>query len=249
MGGSGGAAGAAGSGGGGGANGGSAGAGGNTGGAGGTSGGAGGASGAGAGGGGNGGPDHLPADYQGTPFAVLPIPGTFFAADYDEGGPGVAYCHGNENDCAAGINTGDWYPPGSPMYRPDNVGLCRMNPGKPDNTTEGVPVTDDVYVGYMAGGQWMKYTVEVAEAGTYSIDMFTGAPGNTISLDFGDGITTGDFQLPASPTGNCNCTESYHSWAMNEDLATVTFPEAGTYLMTFTTNGSMNLDTFTFTKM
>jgi hypothetical protein len=179
----------------------------------------------------------------------LAIPGTFFAADYDLGGPGVAYCHGNENDCAAGINTGDWYPPGSPMYRTDNVGLCRMNPGKPDNTTEGVAVTDDVYVGYMAGGQWMKYTVVVAEAGTYSVDMFTGAPGNTISLDFGDGISTGDFQLPASPTGTCNCTESYHSWAMNEDLATVTFAEAGTYVMTFTTNGSMNLDTFTFTKM
>jgi hypothetical protein len=191
----------------------------------------------------------VPAGYQGAPYKVLPIPGTFFAADYDTGGAGVAYCHGNEQNCADGINTGDWYPPGSPMYRTDNVGLCRMNPGKPDNTTEGVAVTDDVYVGYMAGGEWIKYTVVVAEAGTYSIDMFTGAPGDTVSLDFGDGVTTGDFPLPASPTGNCACTESYHSWAMNTNVAQVTFPAAGTYLMTFTTSGSMNLDTFTFTKM
>jgi hypothetical protein len=36
---------------------------------------------------------------------------------------------------------------------------------------------------------------------------------------------------------------------MNTNVAQVTFPAAGTYLMTFTTSGSMNLDTFTFTKM
>jgi hypothetical protein len=45
----------------------------------------------------------LPAGYKGKPFKVQTIPGTIHAADYDLGGPGVAYCHGNANDCAATI--------------------------------------------------------------------------------------------------------------------------------------------------
>lgn len=208
----------------------------------------------------------VPVGYMGTPFKTLQIPGTIHAADYDRGGPGVAYCHGNEADCGAGVFTDDWYPGGSPPYREalggaqvcngaacdDNVGLCRMNPNKPDHFSTGEPVmpADDVYTCYMATGQWIKYTVEVLEAGTYQVDVFAGSPGASISLSFEGTVTAGTFQVPASPTGQCACGESYHSWVQNQNLATVTFDQPGLYLMTFSIESAqLNLDTFTFTKM
>jgi hypothetical protein len=70
-----------------------------------------------------------------------------------------------------------------------------------------------------------------------------------VAITFGGGITTGDIALLISPTTHCGCGEKYHSWAECDSLATVTFPVAGTYLMTLTQVGRFNADRFTFTKM
>jgi hypothetical protein len=207
----------------------------------------------------------VPADYEGTPLKALAIPGTIFAADYDRGGAKVAFCRTGAS-CTDGITTGDWSPATTPPYRPpvpatakicsgaacdDNVGLCRINPNKPDRTLAGVDVTPiDTYVCYSIAGEWLKYTVAVTEAGTYSVGGFMAVPaGGGVNLSFGGGITTGDVALPLSPTTNCRCSENYHSWAQRDNLATVTFPAAGTYLMTMTQVGRFNADRFTFTKM
>jgi hypothetical protein len=213
----------------------------------------------------DGGVNMVPAGYAGTPFKPLTIPGTIYAADYDRGGPTVAFCRSGTS-CTDGIVTGDWAPSNTPPYRPplpatakicsgaacaDNVGLCRINPEKPDNTLAGQPVMPiDTYVCYSTAGEWLKYTVAVTEAGTYSVGGFMAVPmGGGVNLSFGGGITTGDVALPISPTTNCGCGENYHSWAERDDLATVTFPVAGTYLMTMTQVGRFNADRFTFTKM
>jgi len=249
---------------------GAAGSGGSNGGAGGVSGGAGASGSAGSGGGGglpSNAPNNVPADYQGKPFKVLQIPGTIHVADYDLGGAGVAYCHGNAGNCGQGINTGDWRPKTQPAYRPaptpgatmcsgaacvDNAGLCHMDVSEPDNTTAGVLVMpQDVYLCYVATGEWEKYTVQVLEPGTYAIGGQMAVPtGVSVSLDFGNGITSGSFALPASPTANCKCPETYHSWETVNNLGMVTIPAAGTYLMTFKVlTSQFNPDTFTFTKM
>ena len=213
----------------------------------------------------DGGVNTVPAGYAGTPFKINTIPGTIYAADYDRGGPTVAFCRSGTS-CTDGIVTGDWAPASAPPYRPpmpatakicsgaacdDNVGLCRINPAKPDNTLTGQPVMPiDTYVCYSTAGEWLKYTVVVTEAGTYSVGGFMAVPmGGAVNLSFGGGITTGDVALPISPTTNCGCGENYHSWAERDDLATVTFPVAGTYLMTMTQVGRFNADRFTFTKM
>jgi hypothetical protein len=212
----------------------------------------------------DGGVNMVPADYKGTPFKALTIPGTIYAADYDRGGATIAYCHSGAT-CTDNIVTGDWAPSNTPPYRPpipatakicsgaacdDNVGLCRMNPNKPDHTLTGQPVTPiDTYVCYSIAGEWLKYTVQVTEAGKYSVGGFMAVPmGGGLNLSFGSGITTGDIALPISPTTNCGCGENYHSWAERDGLATVTFPAAGTYLMMFTQVGRFNADTLTFTK-
>ena len=207
----------------------------------------------------------VPTDYKGTPFSALQIPGKINACDYDRGGAGVAWCH-DAGNCGAGTVTGD-YPSGAGVYRPllpadaqkcsgaacdDNVGVCRMNPSKPDNTINGqaMPATD-TYLCYSTAGEWTKYTVVVAEAGTYSVGGTMAVPqGNpAFNLSFGNAITTGDIPLAITPTTNSGSGENYHSWDTRSALGTVTFPAAGKYLMTFTQVGRFNADSFTFTKM
>ncbi len=209
--------------------------------------------------------NNLPADYKGTPFTALTIPGRVNTCDYDRGGAGVAWCHDMAN-CSAGTVTGD-YPGGTPPYRApmpanaplcsgaacdDNVGVCHMNPSKPDNTITGQPMPSaDTYLCYSVAGEWTKYTVQVAEAGTYSISCVMGVQvaGAGFNLSFGNDITTGDIAVAATPTANSGSGEGFHSWDDRENLGTVSFPAAGIYLMTFTQVSRINASSFTFTKM
>ena len=84
-----------------------------------------------------------------TPYGGLPwaIPGTIEAEDYDEGGESVAY-----HD------------------------LHRLNLGREYRPSEGVDVggvrnAGGYYVGWIWKGEWLKYTVDVAAAGHYDIDL------------------------------------------------------------------------------
>jgi hypothetical protein len=80
--------------------------------------------------------------YGGTPAA---IPGTVLAENYDTGGQGVGYnvtsVNGTDN-----------------AYRSDGVDLETTSaPGGGNN------------IGWTAAGQWFRYTVNVATAGTYTV--------------------------------------------------------------------------------
>jgi hypothetical protein len=124
--------------------------------------------------------------------------------------------------------------------------------GTPVPQHANMTTEEDTYLSYTNTGQWQKYTVEVLEAGTYSIGALMGTPPNVkITLDFGNGVTTRILALPASPvTPACACDEAYHAWTPVDNLSTVTFPAAGTYLLTLTLNaGTYNPLYFTFTKM
>jgi len=89
------------------------------------------------------------APYGGTPAAV---PGTVQAANYDTGGQGTAYNVTSVNGTAN-------------SYRSDGVDL------------EACTDTGCGYdIGWTAAGQWFKYTVNVATAGTYALSMRLAAP-------------------------------------------------------------------------
>ena len=230
----------------------------------------------------------IPAGYTGTPFPVptghsMTIPGTIHLADYDYGGVGVEFCHSALMPPTAtamacgGFNFDDWRPAGTPIYRPapagdtkicnaaacdDNSGLCHMNNGEPDRDPAGnLIMPQDVYPCYTATGEWIKLTVTVTAAGTYSVGGLMGAPRPdqnatpTVMLDFGTvngtDITTGVFTVPPSECDpNTGCTEGYHVWQTDNAMGMVTFPSAGTYVMTFNLVSSfLNADYFVFTKM
>jgi hypothetical protein len=168
-----------------------------------------------------------------------------------------------------------------PIYRQDsdNAGLSHMNAAPDDyaatgptwiSTAQGPSLTgpvaqagtpvpqdanatkeQDVYLSHTDSGEWVKYTVQVLQAGKYAVGGFMAVPPTTtFSLTFGNGITTNTFAVPASPCTWAGCPSTFHSWAVLSNLATVTFPVAGTYLMTFTiVNNAANPNYFTFVKM
>jgi hypothetical protein len=111
-----------------------------------------------------------------TPFGgtPAPLPGTIQAENFDEGGQHVAYF-----DTTAGNSGG--------AYR---------------NTDVDIQATSDVgggyNVGWMAVGEWLKYTVNVASAGTYTIEVRVAAlrQGGTFHIEV-DGVDkTGPMTIP-----------------------------------------------------
>ena len=151
--------------------------------------------------------------YGGTAAAV---PGTVQAENYDTGGQGVAYN-------ATSVNgTGN-------SYRSDGVDL--------ETTTDTGGGYD---LGWTAAGQWFKYTVNVATAGTYTVGLRLAAP---------SAVTDALHIASASGTnlsGNVNApaTGGYQAWTTVN--VSVTLP-AGTQTLTVDQdNAGWNINYLTF---
>jgi hypothetical protein len=130
--------------------------------------------------------------YGGSPHA---IPGIIQAEDYDQGGEGVAY-----HDSDVGNSGGS--------YRP----------------AEGVDVkaTTDGGGGYVVGwvesGEWLEYTVDVAQAGTYLLEIRVGSAesGGVCHLEFEGVDKTGGIACP-----NTGSWDAYQTVSVdNVDLDT-----------------------------
>ena len=93
--------------------------------------------------------------YGGTAAAV---PGTVQAANYDTGGQGVAY---NVTSANGSANS----------YRSDGVDLETTA-----DTQDTSPAGGAYDLGWTTAGQWFKYTVNVATAGTYSVAFRVASP-------------------------------------------------------------------------
>jgi hypothetical protein len=121
------------------------------------------------------------APYGGTPAAV---PGTVQAANYDTGGQGVAYNVTAVNGTAN-------------SYRSDGVDL------------EACTDTGCGYdIGWTGSGQWFKYTVNVATAGTYSVSLRLSSPyGETDGLHIANAAGTSLTGPVAVPN-----TSGYQTW-------------------------------------
>ncbi|CAN5864463.1 hypothetical protein BH24ACI4_BH24ACI4_08120 [soil metagenome] len=121
--------------------------------------------------GGGGGGGGVLAPFGGSPIG---LPGTIQAENFDNGGAGVAYV-----DTTAG-NSGA-------QYRSTDVDI------------EGTSDTGGGYnVGWMAAGEWLKYTVNVTTAGTYTIEARVAASGNggTFHVEANGVDITGPMTVP-----------------------------------------------------
>jgi hypothetical protein len=119
--------------------------------------------------GGNGGGCVGQCPFQGTPIA---LPGVIEAEDYDLGGSRIAYSD----------------------TTPGNIGLEYRN----DDVDIKASAEGGYAVGWFDFNEWVEYTVEVAAAGTYELDVRIGSAlaGRTFHVEF-DGVdATGPVDVP-----------------------------------------------------
>jgi hypothetical protein len=108
-----------------------------------------------------------------TPYmGTIAIPGTVNASNFDDGGEGVAY-----HDTTPG-NTGM-------AYRTTDVDLEYSSDGKTN-------------VGWIAAGEWLNYSVNVAAAGSYLLEarVASAGQGGTFHVEFGGANVTGSLTIP-----------------------------------------------------
>jgi hypothetical protein len=151
--------------------------------------------------------------YGGTPTA---IPGTVQAANYDTGGQGVAYNVASVNGTAN-------------SYRSDGIDL---------EACTDTGCGDDI--GWTAAGQWFKYTVNVATAGTYTVSLRLASPNGVT-----DGLHIAN-SSGANLSGNINvpATGGWQTWTTV--TATVTLPAGQQTLTINQDNGGWNIHQLTF---
>jgi endonuclease/exonuclease/phosphatase family metal-dependent hydrolase len=102
-----------------------------------------------------------------------PLPGIVEAEDFDNGANGSAYY-----DTTPG-NTGG-------RYRATDVDI--------EDCIEG-----GYNIGWVYPGEWLKYTVNVAAAGTYNLDLRVATPtGGTVHVEFNGANLTGAVTVPAT---------------------------------------------------
>ncbi|MEL7530444.1 MAG: cellulase family glycosylhydrolase [Bacteroidota bacterium] len=148
--------------------------------------------------------------------SALPIPGTIEVEEYDNGGEGLAY---HDND-------------------PANI------PGG-FRTDEGVDIgaSGNAYIlEYVESGEWIEYTVDVAQAGRYSVtaEVASEVANGTFDLVFAQNNASTDFAVPS--------TGSWYSFQQISANGEIDL-EAGQQEMrlNITNNNAFNVDNITFT--
>jgi beta-glucosidase len=150
------------------------------------------------------------APFGGTP---APVPGTVQAANYDTGGQGVAY------NVTAANGTAN-------SYRSDGVAL------EATADTQDTSAPGGAYdVGWTNPGQWFKYTVTVATAGTYTVSFRVAAPAavaDALHIDNSSGANltgsvaiaaTGSYQTWATVTANVTLPAGQQTLTVDQDAA------------------------------
>ena len=142
---------------------------------------------------------------------------TVDASNYDEGGQGVAY-----ND-APGLSGGS-------------------NGGRTGSDVEQTAAGD---IGWIASGEWLEYTVNVAQAGTYDLDLLLSATGKGRSVEVG--FYRPGSETPYATTGSI-ANASTGGWSKfaersHDGIAL----QAGEQVVRVTFTGSQDFRSFTLT--
>jgi RNA polymerase sigma factor (sigma-70 family) len=120
-----------------------------------------------------------------SPFGGAPwaIPGIIEIENYDLGGEGIAYHDDDE------FNMGE-------AYRADGVDIC--------DTPELLDVSRaSPFIGWTRVGEWLEYTVDVARAGDYTVEMSVSSVNSrgTFHVEF-DGVDkSGPLTMPVASRG------------------------------------------------
>jgi len=193
--------------------------------------------------------------YKGKPFPGIPqeIPGKVQCEFYDLGGEGMTY-HDTDsiNNGSGKLNPVN----GNPLheFRMDeavDISYTKTN-GTDDNPYNDVmPEMNQLYVGWTEPGEWIKYSVNVKEAGDYTIGlMYTCNGDGGIEVLARDSVTSGLMQVKSThKDADTVAWRQWHHWNKADMLGKITLKE-GMQVITLKTvkNGNMNYDYLEFRK-
>ncbi len=184
--------------------------------------------------------------YTGTPFTdrVKPagpqrVPGKVYCAYYDRGGEAVAYHDSDaKNNGSGALNPAD----GSYLneFRKDEGVDISYTKTRNDTDTSAYnkvqPEANLLYVGWTEPGEWFNVTVDVKEAGRYTIDLlYTSNRGGSISLDRNGRPLTGPIAVPTTfDARDAVEWRQWHHWNLLENAASFDLP-AGPSVLTIHT--------------
>lgn len=155
----------------------------------------------------------IPAGYAGKPWhdSVQTVPGPLQPENYDEGATGITW-----------YDTGPHI--GAYTARNSGVDLDPVHVGDPTVPGSTVKaVAGNVYWGWLENNEWLKMTVDVKQAGSYTIHALVGTAMDNTSfkvdaLQGADSVSSGTLVLPF--TGTCPL-ECYHYWNFAKDLGLI----------------------------
>jgi parallel beta-helix repeat protein len=145
------------------------------------------------------------------PYRTLAVPGTIEAEDYDYGGEGSAY-----HDTVAGNQGG--------AYRSDDVDIEAISGG--------------YTVAYIRDTEWLKYTVNVQQTGTYALELRAAA---------WNGPRTVRVLLGSTEIGAVTVPQTASSSTFTTAATTVSLPAGSQALRFAFTGDGLNLDRAVFT--
>lgn len=202
--------------------------------------------------------------YKGTPYrdsnyqnGAQHIPGKVVCAYYDLGGEGIAYHDADpKNNGSGALNPADGgYLNEFRMREGVDTSYTKFGRNPPIDDSpynKVVPPADLLYVGWTEPGEWFNITVDVAEAGDYTIDLlYTSNRGGSISFDVDGKPATGAIGVASTyDAADPVAWRQWHHWNVAAGIATLHL-FAGHSLLTvhIVTNGQMNLATLDFRKM
>jgi MYXO-CTERM domain-containing protein len=219
----------------------------------------------------------VPAGYKGTPFdpnvaggtfngmptssittaGPYPIPGRLEFENYDMGGLNVGYFTTDHIGCAAGAYRKDGQTPSlcatSPMsdttYDAPNGDVFYGTGTALDGTTYPNATTEDVYIGAVRPGDWVKITVNVQTAGTYVVGSTWASGNGNPGKEGGNGAM--ELQVFVNDTmmldwkdtfPNYNTTANFHNWKTYPDMGVVTLQAGLQVIKLQSPDPHLNLD-------
>lgn len=205
-----------------------------------------------------------PAPYAGQPFrderyagGPQAIPGKVQCAYYDVGGEGVAYHDVDPVNHGSGeLNKlNGTYEHAFRVKEGVDISYTKIGrePQVDDNPYNLVaPPKEQLYVGWTEPREWINLTINVREAGRYTVDfLYTSHQGGQIGLELDGKMLTSPLSITstANAADPLNWRQWYH-WNLAKDLAQVELP-AGVHVLTvrILTEGQMNLAYFDFRKI
>jgi Carbohydrate binding module (family 6) len=163
---------------------------------------------------------NAPTPWGGSPLGLSTMGSTVLQAEnFDIGGQGVSY-----SDVDAGNNGG--------AYRKTDVDLAYTADGGAGN----------VYVGWIAAGEWMKYTVNAAQAGRYDVTarVAAGGTGGTFRLEDQAGNVLARFTVPG--------TGGWDTWT-NVTMRVNELPLGVRTLRLYAETDGYNIQSLSFTRV